>query len=105
VRHPDLRSHRGAMGRFSVVAGAWADPDADRWSASPVLCQAQARDCRSAAGRDFLWAMAGPVRRGALQRHPSRRLQDEGPTAEYPMERRVVLPQESQDVLQAQQAE
>jgi hypothetical protein len=93
------------MGRFSVVAGAWADPDADRWSASPVLCQAQARDCRSAAGRDFLWAMAGPVRRGALQRRPARRRQDEGPTAESPTERQVVLPEESLDVLQAQRAD
>jgi hypothetical protein len=94
------------MGRVSVVADAWADPDADRWSASPVLCQAQARDCRSAADRDFLWAKkAEPVRRGVLQRHPARRPQDEGPTAEYPTERQVVLPQESQDVLQAQRAE
>jgi hypothetical protein len=102
LRHPDLRSHRGAMGRVSVVAVAWADPGADRWSASPVSCQAQARDCRSAGGRDFLWAKAGPVRRGALQRRQTRRPQDEGPTAAYPPELRVVPPQESQDALQLQ---
>jgi hypothetical protein len=94
------------MGRVWVVAAAWADPDADRWSVSPVLCQAQARDCRSAMGRDFLWAKkTGPVRRGALQRRPAWRRQDEGPTAEYPPERQVVLPRESQDVLQLQRAE
>jgi hypothetical protein len=95
------------MGRVSVVvvADASADRDADRWSVSPVSCQAQARDCRSAAGRDCRWAKAGPVRRGAPQRCEAQRPQDEGPTAVYPPERRVVPPQELQDGPQPQRDE
>jgi hypothetical protein len=41
--------------------GAWVDPDADRLSANPALCREQARDYRSAAGRDSLSARAEPL--------------------------------------------
>jgi len=50
------------VGLGRVVVDVSAVRDAGRSNANPAPCQATAHDCRSAAGRDFLWPKAGPVR-------------------------------------------
>ncbi len=50
------------VGLGRVVVDVSAVRDAGRSNANLAPCQARAHDCRSAAGRDFLWPKAEPVR-------------------------------------------
>jgi len=50
------------VGLGRVVVDVSAVRGAGRSNANLALCPARAHDCRSAAGRDFLWPKAEPVR-------------------------------------------
>jgi len=50
------------VGLGRVVVDVSAVRDAGRSSVNLALCPARAHDCRSVAGRDFLWLRAEPVR-------------------------------------------
>jgi hypothetical protein len=82
------------------------DPDADRWSVNPALCQAVARDCRSAAGRDSLWAKAvwacRDVLRDALELRREQRPPDEQQRPVHPPGRQVAPLRELSAVSRAQ---
>jgi hypothetical protein len=83
-----------APGRVAEVA--LAAPDAGRSSASPATYRAKARDCRSVADRDFLWAVAEPehlaasARRDVRELRRARRPRDAWQKAVYRMVLRVV---------------
>src|SRR3989442_523069 len=73
------------VGLGRVVVDVSAVRDAGRSNANLAPCQARAHDCRSAAGRDFLWPKAGPVRllaselRAVLEQRRARQPQQAAP--------------------------
>jgi hypothetical protein len=57
ARHQDHQRRWDAASKVfpaQAAEAAWADPVVDHWNGNPVWYLEQARDCRLAAGRDFL---------------------------------------------------